>query len=65
MNKTVKLQIKSNFVNQFRSGYPLINKEAIKNINALKEEGAILDLFDENNHFLAKGYYGIQNKGRG
>ncbi|PGT80830.1 class I SAM-dependent rRNA methyltransferase [Bacillus sp. AFS040349] len=65
MNKTVKLQIKSNFVNQFRSGYPLINKEAIKNINALQEEGAILDLFDENNRFLAKGYYGIQNKGRG
>jgi len=65
MRKTVKLQIKSNFVNQFRSGYPLINKEAIKNINALKEEGTILDLFDENNHFLAKGYYGIQNKGRG
>ncbi|WP_394185265.1 class I SAM-dependent rRNA methyltransferase [Metabacillus halosaccharovorans] len=65
MANPIRVQIKPNYVKQFRSGYPLINKEAIKNSEVLKQEGSIIDLVDERNQFIAKGYYGIQNKGRG
>lgn len=65
MANPIQVQIKPNYVKQFRSGYPLINKEAIKNTEVLKQEGSIIDLVDERNQFIAKGYYGIQNKGRG
>ena len=65
MANPIRVQIKPNYVKQFKSGYPLINKEAIKNSEGLKQEGTIIDLFDEKNQFIAKGYYGKQNKGRG
>lgn len=65
MTKAVRLQVKTDFVKYFKVGYPLINKDAIKNSDSLQVEGSIIDLFDENNRFLAKGYYGTQNKGRG
>jgi 23S rRNA (cytosine1962-C5)-methyltransferase len=65
MTKAVRLQVKKDFVKYVKAGNPLINKDAIKNSDALKVEGSIIDLFDENNQFLAKGYYGKQNKGRG
>lgn len=65
MTKAVRVQVKADFVKEFKAGYPLINKDAIKNSDVLKIEGTIIDLYDENNRFLAKGYYGKQNKGRG
>lgn len=65
MTKAVRVQVKADFVKDFKAGYPLINKDAIKNSDVLKIEGTIIDLYDENNQFLAKGYYGKQNKGRG
>ncbi|MBY0097507.1 class I SAM-dependent rRNA methyltransferase [Mesobacillus maritimus] len=60
-----RLKVKSKYVNRFKSGYPLIFKDAILNLNEVKEEGAIVRLVDERNQFLAKGYYGKQNKGFG
>ena len=65
MTKAVRIQVKTDFVKDFKAGYPLISKDAIKNSDVLKTEGTIIDLYDENNRFLAKGYYGKQNKGRG
>ena len=65
MTKAVRVQVKADFVKDFKAGYPLISKDAIKNSDVLKTEGTIIDLYDENNRFLAKGYYGKQNKGRG
>jgi 23S rRNA (cytosine1962-C5)-methyltransferase len=65
MNKEVSLKVKSKFVNKLKSGYPLIAKEAISNVNDLVEEGSIVKLVDEKNMFIAKGYYGKQNKGLG
>jgi 23S rRNA (cytosine1962-C5)-methyltransferase len=65
MTNAVRVQVKTDFVKDFKAGYPLISKDAIKNSDVLKTEGAIIDLYDENNRFLAKGYYGKQNKGRG
>ncbi|MBU8905805.1 class I SAM-dependent rRNA methyltransferase [Desertibacillus haloalkaliphilus] len=65
MRKEIELIVKPKFVNKFKGGYPLIFKEAIFNLNDLKEEGAIVRLVDQNKSFIAKGYYGKQNKGYG
>ncbi|HAQ06045.1 MAG TPA: RlmI/RlmK family 23S rRNA methyltransferase, partial [Bacillus bacterium] len=65
MNNTVRLKVKSAQVKSIKAGSPLINKEAILNPGDVQEEGTIIDLIDENNNFLAKGYYGKQNKGIG
>ena len=65
MNKEVSLKVKTKFVNKFKSGYPLISKEAIINAENLVEEGSIIKLVDDRNVFISKGYYGKQNKGLG
>lgn len=65
MAATVHLKIKPKFIKKYRSGFPLIVSEAISNLKDLKEEGTIVKLVDDNNRFIAKGYYGKQNKGYG
>ncbi|MBY0149265.1 class I SAM-dependent rRNA methyltransferase [Neobacillus niacini] len=65
MKKEVRLQVKSKFVNKYKNGYPLITKDTVMNPNVLDEEGIVLKLVDEQNKFIAKGYYGKQNKGLG
>jgi 23S rRNA (cytosine1962-C5)-methyltransferase len=65
MKKNVRLKVKSSYVKGFKAGYPLISEDAVQNISNVKEEGTIIELFDEKNVFLGKGYYGKQNKGRG
>jgi len=65
MKKDVTLTVKGKFVNKYNSGYPLISKEAIINLNEATEEGTIIRLVDEKNKFIAKGYFGKQNKGYG
>lgn len=57
--------IKSNYSNKIKRGYPLLTKDAFVNSHAPLEEGEILRLVDEKKQFLAKGYYGKQNKGLG
>jgi 23S rRNA (cytosine1962-C5)-methyltransferase len=65
MKKNVRLKVKSSYVKGIKAGYPLITEDAVLNISNVKEEGTIIELFDEKNAFLGKGYYGKQNKGRG
>ncbi|WLR51329.1 class I SAM-dependent rRNA methyltransferase [Bacillus tianshenii] len=65
MRKEITLKVKSKFTNKFKSGYPLISKEAILNLDDLHEEGELVRLVDERNHFIGKGYHGKQNKGYG
>lgn len=65
MRPEAKIKIKSTFAKDIQKGYPLIAKEAIINIKALSEENVIVNLYDEKNSFIAKGYYGKQNKGYG
>jgi len=61
----IDLKIKAHFRDIYKDGYPLITKESLENFSELREEGLIINLFDANNRFLAKGYHGIQNKGFG
>lgn len=65
MNNDVRLKVKSKFVKQIQAGYPLVTEDTFLQIPTEVKEGAIIELIDEKNRFLAKGYYGKQNKGRG
>lgn len=65
MRTEVNVKIRKKFVQKFKAGYPLIFKEALINLHDLVEEGTIIRLIDEQNHFIGKGYYGKQNKGFG
>lgn len=63
--KPIELKVKTKYVQQYRQNYPLIAKEAISNFEVLKEEGSMVHLVEPNGKFIAKGYYGRQNKGLG
>lgn len=65
MGKEIDIQVNPKFKKRFQMGYPLIQKDSLLNQELLVEEGTILNLIDENNNFISKGYYGIQNKGKG
>lgn len=65
MQSEVTVKIKPKFIKEIKSGYPLILKDAIQNLNDVQEEGTIIKVVDEKNHFVGKGYYGKQNKGYG
>ncbi|HGH7172879.1 TPA: class I SAM-dependent rRNA methyltransferase [Bacillus wiedmannii] len=65
MRSEVTIKIKPKFIKEIKSGYPLILKDAIQNLNDVQEEGSIIKVVDEKNHFVGKGYYGKQNKGYG
>lgn len=65
MRSQVTVKIKPKFIKEIKSGYPLILKDAIQNLNDVREEGTIIKVVDEKNNFVGKGYYGKQNKGYG
>ncbi len=65
MKKNIQLKVKSNYAKSIKAGYPLIMEEAIMNMKEVNVEGTIIELVDDKHHFLGKGYYGKQNKGRG
>ncbi|MBT2655196.1 class I SAM-dependent rRNA methyltransferase [Bacillus sp. ISL-18] len=65
MKNDVCFTVKGKFVNKYRSGYPLISREALINLDEGTEEGTLVRLVDERNKFIARGYFGKQNKGYG
>lgn len=65
MPKEIQITIKDKFANKYKVGVPAIFKEAMTDSTVLTEEGAILELVDEQGRFLGRGYYGRQNKGFG
>jgi len=65
MQTEVILRVKSKFEKSYRAGYPLVLKEAIHNMDSLTKEGMLVQLVDEKEQFIGKGYYGKQNKGYG
>lgn len=65
MRQEISVKVTDKAKAEFQRGLPLIAKEAIEEAEGLKAEGAILHLTDRGGRFLAKGYYGKQNKGYG
>ena len=65
MHKEINLTIKPGYIKAYQDGYPLISKESIVDWNRVTNEGTIVNLVDDRKKFIAKGYYGKQNKGYG
>src|SRR5690625_1491126 len=65
MTKIINVTVHPKYVTKYRNGYPLIHQDALANEEALQAEGSILHLLDKQGKFIAKGYYGKQNKGLG
>ncbi|WKA58792.1 class I SAM-dependent rRNA methyltransferase [Planococcus shenhongbingii] len=65
MRQEISLTVTDKAKAEFQRGMPLISKEALENADSLITEGAIVSLVDKQGKFLAKGYYGKQNKGYG
>ncbi|MCZ0704229.1 23S rRNA (cytosine1962-C5)-methyltransferase [Natronobacillus azotifigens] len=65
MQKEIQVKIKNKFKKKYQAGYPHLFQEALVNSKQLTREGALLNLTDEQGHFLGRGYYGKQNKGLG
>jgi len=65
VKRGIDLKINIKLKQKYKNGYPLISKDAILNTKQLKDEGTILNLVDEKGEFIARGYYGNQNKGLG
>jgi len=63
MKKEINLRIKSDYVDKYKEGYPLVSKESIENLSSLDSEGLIFNLLDIKGKFIAKAYHGVQNKG--
>jgi len=61
----INLRVKSQYIDEYKDGYPLITKESVVDWDKAIREGMIINLLDDKNKFIARGYYGIQNKGYG
>lgn len=65
MKKELTVKLNDKVKAEIAGGYPLITKDSLEDIDSLEEEGMILKLTDKQGRFVAKGYYGNQNKGVG
>ncbi|MER2106119.1 MAG: class I SAM-dependent rRNA methyltransferase [Solibacillus sp.] len=65
MRQLVELHVGDDAAKDLRNGYPLILKDAIESTEVTVKEGSFLHLVDKKGKFVAKGYYGQQNKGIG
>jgi len=61
----IDLTVNKDFEDKIKDGYPLLLGEFIEDWSKLEDEGAILNLYNSRGKFLAKAYYGVQNKGYG
>ncbi len=65
MRKEINIELKSEYISKYEEAYPLLLKEALVDFNTLIPEGMLLNLLSTNHKFIAKAYYGNQNKGFG
>jgi len=65
MKQEINLTVKPGYVKAYQEGYPLISQESVLDWSKVKGEGSIIHLLDDRKKFIAKGYYGKQNKGYG
>lgn len=65
MKQEIDLTLKTEFIDDYKSAYPLISKESVVDWSRVTCEGVVLNLLDSKKRFIAKGYHGKQNKGYG
>lgn len=63
--REIKITIKDEYISHIKSGNPLLEKKMFVNPRFLQKEGDVLKIQTEKNKFLARAYYGNQNKGCG
>ena len=63
--KVHSIKLRNKEATAIKKGYPLITKEALVPRQKVNEQVTLVDLYNEKNEFIAKGYYGKQNKGYG
>lgn len=63
--KEIILTVNPKFEDKFKKGFPLISGDALSSTAGLEKEGSIIKLVDRRKQFIARGYYGKQNKGLG
>lgn len=61
----VLMKLHPKFVERYQKGYPLLIKEALQDLDVLKEEGQLIRLTDQTGRYVGTVYYGRQNKGYG
>lgn len=65
VGKMTEWIVNPSHVKRYQEGYPLITKDAIASGLGTASEGDIVHLVDGAHRFIAKAYYGKQNKGIG
>ncbi|SEO00452.1 23S rRNA (cytosine1962-C5)-methyltransferase [Amphibacillus marinus] len=60
-----KVTVRDKFITKYQKGYPQLFADALEGLNQLKYEGETIDLVDKSGDFIARGYYGRDNKGYG
>lgn len=63
--REVKVVLKDEYIDHIRSGNPILEKRMFVSTKFLQKEGDVLKIVNQKDRFLARGYYGIQNKGCG
>lgn len=61
----LKIKVKKQYLTKYQNGYPLLSSEWIQSLPGGIREGDLIDILSPNGQFIAKGYYGKQNKGVG
>lgn len=61
--KIKEIIIRENLIDYYKDGFPLIIDSSLGNQKL--EQGELINFLDKNYEFVAKGYYGEQNKGKG
>src|SRR5699024_9386348 len=65
MKKGNEWVVDHKYVKRYQGGYPLITKDAVTSGLGTAQEGDIVHMIDQWDRFIAKAYYGKQNKGIG
>jgi 23S rRNA (cytosine1962-C5)-methyltransferase len=61
----VEIRSRKNYENKYKDGFPLLMESFINYNNLVYKEGEIFILLDHKGKFMARGYFGKQNKGIG
>ncbi len=62
MHEEIDLTIKSQYINDYKEGYPLITKESVVDWEKVTKEGVIINLLDDKKSLSPKGIMGYKIK---
>ncbi len=63
--REIKIMLKDEYIDHIRSGNPLLEEKMFVSTKFLQKEGDVLKIVNQKERFLARAYFGNQNKGCG